>query len=134
MTRDSTHHLPVAPNRLNRDFTPSAPNQTWKSDMTYLWTDEGWLSLAIVLDLFNREVVGWSLKPRMTAGHRDRRADDGMVPTETGRGAAASLGSGQSVRQPTLPGQADGLRHGGLHESQGKLLGSRAYRELVQQC
>jgi len=67
VTTDSTHHLPVAANRLNRDFTPSAPNQTWTSDMTYLWTDEGWLSLAIVLDLFNREVVGWSLKPRMTA-------------------------------------------------------------------
>ena len=67
VTTDSTHHLPVAANRLNRDFTPSAPNQTWTSDMTSLWTDEGWLYLAIVLDLFNREVVGWSLKPRMTA-------------------------------------------------------------------
>ena len=67
VTTDSRHNLPVAPNRLNRDFTPSAPNQTWTSDITYLWTDEGWLYLAIVLDLFNREVVGWSLKPRMTA-------------------------------------------------------------------
>jgi len=67
VTTDSKHNLPVAANRLSRDFTPSAPNQTWTSDMTYLWTDEGWLYLAIVLDLFKREVVGWSLKPRMTA-------------------------------------------------------------------
>ena len=67
VTTDSTHHLPVAANRLNRDFTPSAPNQTWTSDITDLWTDEGWLYLAIGLDLFNREVVGWSLQPRMTA-------------------------------------------------------------------
>jgi putative transposase len=67
VTTDSKHHLPVAANLLNRDFTPSAPNETWTSDMTYLWTDEGWLYLAIVLDLFNREVVGWSLQPRMTA-------------------------------------------------------------------
>ncbi len=67
VTTDSRHRLPVAPNRLNRDFTPSAPNQTWTSDITYLWTDEGWLYLAIVRDLFNREVVGWSLNPRMTA-------------------------------------------------------------------
>ena len=67
VTTDSKHHLPVAANLLNRDFTPSAPNQTWTSDITYLWTDEGWLYLAIVLDLFNREVVGWSLQPRMTA-------------------------------------------------------------------
>ena len=66
-TTDSKHSLPVAENLLDRNFTPSAPNQIWTSDITYLWTDEGWLYLAVVLDLFNREVVGWSLKPRMTA-------------------------------------------------------------------
>jgi len=66
-TTDSKHNLPVAPNLLERNFTPDAPNQVWTSDITYLWTGEGWLYLAIVLDLFNREVVGWSLKPRMTA-------------------------------------------------------------------
>ena len=67
VTMDSTHRLPVADNLLDRNFTPSAPNQAWTSDITYLWTDEGWLYLAIVLDLFNREVVGWSLKPRMAS-------------------------------------------------------------------
>ena len=67
VTTDSKHNLPIAPNLLDRNFTPEAPNQVWTSDITYLWTDEGWLYLAIVLDLFNREVVGWSLKPRMTA-------------------------------------------------------------------
>ena len=67
VTTDSKHNLPIAPNLLDRNFTPDAPNQVWTSDITYLWTNEGWLHLAIVLDLFNREVVGWSLKPRMTA-------------------------------------------------------------------
>ena len=67
VTTDSRHNLPVASNLLDRNFTPKAPNQVWTSDITYLWTDEGWLYLAIVLDLFNREVVGWSLKARMTA-------------------------------------------------------------------
>jgi putative transposase len=66
VTTDSKHGLQVANNLLDRNFTPTAPNQVWTSDITYLWTDEGWLYLAIVLDLFNREVVGWSLKPRMT--------------------------------------------------------------------
>ncbi len=66
VTTDSKHKLPIAPNLLDRNFAPFAPNQVWTSDITYLWTDEGWLYLAIVLDLFNREVVGWSLKPRMT--------------------------------------------------------------------
>jgi len=67
VTTDSKHKLPVAPNLLDRNFAPTAPNQVWTSDITYLWTDEGWLYLAIVLDLFNREVIGWSLKPHMTA-------------------------------------------------------------------
>ena len=66
VTTDSKHNLPIAPNLLDRNFNPAAPNQVWTSDITYLWTDEGWLYLAIVLDLFNREIVGWSLKPRMT--------------------------------------------------------------------
>lgn len=66
-TTDSKHSLPVAPNRLDRNFAPAAPNQAWGADLTYIWTDEGWLYLAIVLDLFNREIVGWSIKPRMTA-------------------------------------------------------------------
>ena len=66
-TTDSKHGLPVAPNVLDRNFAPAAPNQVWTADLTYIWTDAGWLYLAIVLDLFNREVVGWSIKPRMTA-------------------------------------------------------------------
>ena len=66
-TTDSRHGLPVATNVLDRQFTPSAPNQVWSSDITYLWTDAGWQYLAITLDLFNREVVGWALKPRLTA-------------------------------------------------------------------
>ncbi len=65
-TTDSKHALPIAKNLLDRNFTPAAPNQTWTADMTYIWTDEGWLYLAVVIDRFNREVVGWSIKPRMT--------------------------------------------------------------------
>lgn len=66
-TTDSRHSLPVAPNLLARDFTPEAPNRVWTGDITYIATGEGWLYLAVVLDLFNREIVGWSIKPRMTA-------------------------------------------------------------------
>ena len=65
-TTDSKHSLPVAKNLLDRNFTPAMPNHVWTADMTYIWTDEGWLYLAVVIDLFNREVVGWSIKPRMT--------------------------------------------------------------------
>ena len=65
-TTDSKHGLPVSPNLLDRNFTPVAPNRVWAADLTYIWTAEGWLYLAVVLDLFNREIIGWSLKPRMT--------------------------------------------------------------------
>ena len=66
-TTDSRHALPVADNLLDRHFNPAAPDRVWTSDITYIWTNEGWLYLAVVLDLFNREVIGWSIKPRMTA-------------------------------------------------------------------
>jgi len=66
-TTDSRHTLPVADNLLARQFTPEAPNRVWTGDITYIQTGEGWMYLAIVLDLFNREVIGWSIKPRMTA-------------------------------------------------------------------
>lgn len=66
-TTDSKHSMPVADNVLERNFAPDAPNRVWTGDITYIATDEGWLYLAVVLDLFNREVVGWSIKPRMTA-------------------------------------------------------------------
>lgn len=66
-TTDSKHSMPVAPNLLARNFTPQAPNKVWTGDITYIQTGEGWLYLAVVLDLFNREVVGWSIKPRMSA-------------------------------------------------------------------
>jgi transposase InsO family protein len=66
-TTDSKHAMPVAPNLLAREFTPAVPNRVWTGDITYIQTGEGWLYLAIVLDLFNREIVGWSIKPRMTA-------------------------------------------------------------------
>jgi putative transposase len=64
-TTDSRHQLPIAPNRLNRNFTVSAPNQLWAGDITYIPTGEGWLFLAVVIDLFSRRVVGWSLQPDM---------------------------------------------------------------------
>jgi transposase InsO family protein len=66
VTTDSSHKLPVAPNLLGRNFSPEKPNQTWASDITYVWTRQGWLYLAVIVDLFSRQVVGWSLDKTMT--------------------------------------------------------------------
>lgn len=60
-TTDSKHASPIAPNVVARDFTPAAPDQVWAGDVTYIATDEGWMYLAVLLDLFSRRVVGWSM-------------------------------------------------------------------------
>lgn len=65
ITTDSEHSLPTAPNLLAQDFTADAANERWAADITYVWTREGWLYLAVVLDLFSRRVVGWSMQPRL---------------------------------------------------------------------
>lgn len=66
-TTNSKHNLPVAPNLLQQDFSATAPNQKWAGDITYLWTEEGWLYLAVVIDLYSRLVVGWAMSERMTS-------------------------------------------------------------------
>src|SRR5665213_2966711 len=65
VTTDSKHGLPIAPNVLDRKFTVATPNQAWVGDLTYIATQEGWLFLAVVIDLFSRKVVGWSMQPDM---------------------------------------------------------------------
>ncbi len=64
-TTNSKHNHPVAPNLLNQDFKTYSPNAIWVSDITYIWTDEGWLYLATTMDLFSRTIVGWAMDSRM---------------------------------------------------------------------
>lgn len=87
-TTDSVHDHPVAPNVLNRQFEATAPNRVWLSDVTYIRTDEGWLYLAGVLDLFSRKIVGWSMGENLRAelagdalkmAVRRRRAGSGLL-------------------------------------------------------
>ena len=93
VTTDSRHAHPIAPNVLERDFTATAPNQKWLADLTYIATDEGWLYLALVLDLFARKIVGWAMSEsmpqeltiealRLALGWRD--PDDGSCTIRTG--------------------------------------------------
>ena len=66
VTTDSGHGLPVSPDLLQRKFDVEAPNRFWSGDITYVWTGEGWMYLAVVIDLYSRQVVGFSMKERMT--------------------------------------------------------------------
>jgi len=65
LTTDSRHSFPVAQNLVNRNFEVGSPNATWTADITYVWTLEGWLYLAVVMDLCSRQIVGWAMDRRM---------------------------------------------------------------------
>ena len=106
VTTDSHHVYPVAPNILNRQFDVAAPNQVWVSDITYLWTKEGWLYLAVVMDLYSRKIVGWSMDKRMTQD---------LVKN------ALTMAAGR--RQPE-----NGLIH---HSDRGSQYAAHAYQDLL---
>jgi transposase InsO family protein len=80
-TTDSKHGLPVAANILSQDFNVDRPNHVWATDITYIWTLEGWLYLAVVEDLFSRRVVGWSMADHMKTESRHGCAGDGRSVT-----------------------------------------------------
>jgi len=86
-TTDSRHHLPVAANVLGRDFAPAGPNEKWCADFTYVPTLEGWLFLALVVDLFSRRIVGWAMAATMTS----RLVVDALDMAVARRGPAAGL-------------------------------------------
>lgn len=69
VTTDSGHGLPIAENLLNRQFEVAAPNRAWVSDITYVWTAQGWLYLTMVMDLFSRRIIGWALSHSLHAEH-----------------------------------------------------------------
>ena len=88
VTTDSKHHEPVAENILDRDFASSCPNEKWVTDITYISTQEGWLYLAAVMDLFSRRIVGWSMSKHidtalvesaLAMAVRQRRPDIGLL-------------------------------------------------------
>ena len=95
-TTDSKHSHPVAENVLDREFEQESPDRVWLADITYIWTDEGWLYLACVLDAYSRMIVGWSMDARMTKnlvlsalrmGLERRRPEDGQLLHHSDRGS-----------------------------------------------
>ena len=107
-TTDSSHDYPVAPNVLDRRFTVTRPNTVWVSDTTFIWTSEGWLYLAAIVDLYSRMVVGWSM------GHRNTR----QLPM-----AALKQALGHRTIHP-------GLLH---HSDRGSQYASGDYRDLLDE-
>ena len=106
-TTDSRHDLPVAPNLLDRSFSTTAPNQVWLADITYIETDQGWLYLAAVMDLYSRRIVGWAMGDHLRAS----------LPL-------AALRMAISAQRPGV-----GLIH---HSDRGVQYASADYRKLMQ--
>ena len=106
-TTDSNHSNPIAPNRLKTEGVPTAPNQVWVTDITYIWTVQGWIYLAAVMDLFSRRIVGWELSATM---------ETTLVQE--------ALARAQKERRPP-----PGLLH---HSDRGSQYASHTYRALLE--
>ncbi|MGM8228004.1 IS3 family transposase [Cellvibrio sp. ARAG 10.3] len=100
ITTNSNHKLPVAENILDRQFNPVTPNQAWATGITYIWTAEGWLYLAVVIDLYSRRVVGWSLMIRALMMAVNMRTPSAGLIHHSDRGSQyASLKYQASLKQ-----------------------------------
>ena len=117
-TTDSKHDNPIAPNTLNREFTVLAPNTVWVSDITYIHTDEGFVYLAGVMDLFSRKIVGWSIDNTMATDLVEKALDAAI-----------------RTRQPMIAagGAANGSASAGLlhHSDRGVQYTSERYRKQL---
>lgn len=134
VTTDSRHGLPAAPNRLNCAFTVAAPDRVWVGDITAIATDPGWLFLAVVIDLFSRQVVGWSLRPDMARAIVIDALRMAWFKRHPARDAGLIFHSdrGSPVCQPGFPHPAGRVRHHRLDEPARQLLGQRLQRDLVR--
>lgn len=108
-TTDSNHSHVISPNLLNRQFSTTAPNQAWVGDITYISTDEGWLYLATVIDLYSRAVVGWQMSERI----------DAQLVCDAVQAAIVTRGKPSGVL---------------VHTDQGVQYASKAYRTLIGQA
>ena len=106
-TTNSDHDCPIAPNLLDQNFAAAAPDRKWACDLTYIWTEEGWLYLSVVIDLFSRRVIGWSMSDHLR-----------------GEGVAQALAMALAVRRPDK-----GLLH---HSDRGVQYACELYQTVLE--
>ena len=131
LPKDTGERAAVSDNLLDRAFEASAPNQKWIADFTYIWTAEGWLYVAAVVDLFSRRVVGWAMKAEMTA----QLVTDALIMAIWRRGKPDSLlhhqRPGQPIYERAVPAPDGRSRHHLLDEPVGQRLGQCCDGELL---
>ena len=137
ITTKADARLPVAANVLDRQFTADRPNQVWVGDISYVWTAQGWLYVAVLLDLYSRRVIGLGLSERidttlalkaLTQALGQRQARVGLIH----RSNASPERPRKSICFSCLPATAGSPRIDTEHESQSELLGQRCRRELFR--
>ncbi|HEV8378533.1 MAG TPA: IS3 family transposase [Tepidisphaeraceae bacterium] len=106
-TTESDHDCPIAPNLLDQNFSAASADQKWACDLTYIWTNEGWLYLSVVIDLFSRRIIGWSMSDHLR-----------------GEGVAQALSMALSRRRP-----GEGLLH---HSDRGLQYACELYRAVLE--
>ncbi|QEM68228.1 IS3 family transposase [Geobacter sp. FeAm09] len=113
VTTNSDHKRPVAPNLVNRNFSATAPDRLWTGDITYIRTVDGWLYLAVILDVFSRRIVGWSMDRRMTDNLIVTAFKNALVRRRPGQGLIFHSDRGSqycSKRYQTLVKGAGGIQ------------------------
>ena len=130
VTTDSRHSLPVAGDLVQRRFNPEVPNQLWSGDITYIATDEGWVYLVAVIDLFSRQVVGMEHAAAHARQSRQGCAGHGMLAPSPHRRPDIPQRPWQPVLQPRVPGCFEELGDALIDEQEGQL-GQRTDRELL---
>ncbi len=131
-TTDSSHSRPVARDLVQRQFLPKTPNEVWAADITYIRTWEGWLYLAVVMDLFSRRVIGWAVANHLRRRARCLGASDGGASPTTTAWDGSSFGPWRAVREQRLPRVLATPRNRVQHESKGRLLGQCRRREFLR--
>ncbi len=129
-TPDSDHAYPVAANELDQQFAVAAPNRVWTADITYIPTDEGWLYLAVIIDLCSRMVVGWSMAQHLRSELACAALRMALERRRPAPGPAAPQRSGRAVRVRGIPGFAQSRRAAVQHEPAGQLLRQRSDGKL----
>jgi transposase InsO family protein len=120
-TTNSQHPYPMAEKRLNQQFVADRPHAVWTGDITYVATDEGWLYLATLKDLYTRQIVGWAIDARMTQDLVLRALDQAVQCHQPPWGPAPFLPR-QPICRHGIPAATRDLSHGARYESERQLL------------
>jgi transposase InsO family protein len=130
-TTDSEHELTVAPNELDRDFGARQADQKWLADITYVWTQQGWLYLAVVPGLFSRKVVGWAMQPTLERGLVLSALQMALLARRPGQGLLHHSDRGSQYASHDYRRRLEENKISCSMEPQGQLLGQRLDGELL---